>query len=112
MEASFGIHAETCDAWYADQLSTPAPKDEPLRVLNVRAGEPLTSPFNLRMGVDGFGVLSAMRSGGKRTPVLMLTTESADAKKQQGKAAGVSAWLTKPFQPARLVLAANSICRA
>lgn len=51
--------AETCDAWYADQLSTPAPKDEPLRVLNVRAGEPLTSPFNLRLGVDGYFVSAA-----------------------------------------------------
>ena len=48
--------AETCAAWYADEISSPAPPDEPLRLLNVRANEPLTSPFNLRLGVNGFGI--------------------------------------------------------
>lgn len=51
--------AETCAAWYADEVSAPAPKDEPLRILNVRAGEPLSSPFNLRLGVTGFGISAA-----------------------------------------------------
>ena len=36
-------------------------------------------------------------------PVIMLTTETETAKKQQGKEAGVSAWIVKPFQPERLV---------
>ena len=48
--------AETCAAWYADELSTPPPPDEPLRIQNVRANEPLTSPFNLRLGVIGYGI--------------------------------------------------------
>ena len=33
------------------------------------------------------------------TPMIMLTTESQDAKKAEGKAAGVRAWVVKPFQP-------------
>lgn len=37
------------------------------------------------------------------TPVIMLTTESQDAKKAEGKAAGAKAWITKPFQQDTLV---------
>jgi hypothetical protein len=52
----------SCAAWYQDELTTPRGNEEPLHFTNVRAEEALTSPFNLRMGVDGFGVCAA---GGK-----------------------------------------------
>lgn len=39
----------------------------------------------------------------KYTPVLMLTTESQDEKKKQGKEAGASGWLVKPFNPTQLL---------
>jgi len=39
----------------------------------------------------------------KGTPILMLTTESADSLKQQGKAAGATGWIVKPFQPDKLL---------
>ncbi|WP_326539849.1 DUF4399 domain-containing protein [Pseudorhodoferax sp.] len=51
--------AETCASWYQDEVATPAPPDEPLRVLNVRAYEPLTSPFTLHLGVGGMGICAA-----------------------------------------------------
>jgi two-component system chemotaxis response regulator CheY len=35
----------------------------------------------------------------KFTPVIMLTTESKDELKQEGRAAGVKAWVVKPFKP-------------
>lgn len=35
----------------------------------------------------------------KFTPVIMLTTESQEEKKQQGQAAGAKAWVVKPFKP-------------
>ena len=35
----------------------------------------------------------------KFTPMLVLTTESGDAKKTIGKEAGASGWLVKPFSP-------------
>jgi two-component system chemotaxis response regulator CheY len=37
------------------------------------------------------------------TPVIMLTTEAGDDLKQQGRAAGAKAWITKPFQPQTLI---------
>lgn len=46
----------------------------------------------------------------KFTPMIMLTTESQEAKKAEGKAAGVRAWITKPFQPSQLVDAVQRLC--
>ena len=37
------------------------------------------------------------------TPIIMLTTESQEAKKQEGQAAGAKAWVVKPFKPEQLV---------
>jgi two-component system, chemotaxis family, chemotaxis protein CheY len=46
----------------------------------------------------------------KFTPMIMLTTESQESKKAEGKAAGVRAWITKPFQPSQLVDAIARLC--
>lgn len=37
------------------------------------------------------------------TPVIMLTTESAEEKKMQGQSGGAKAWMVKPFQPPQLL---------
>ena len=39
----------------------------------------------------------------KFTPILMLTTESQEEKKQEGKAAGATGWIVKPFDPQQLL---------
>ena len=39
----------------------------------------------------------------KFTPIMMLTTESGADKKQQGKAAGATGWIVKPFNPDQLI---------
>lgn len=39
----------------------------------------------------------------RRTPILILTTESSEQMKQAGRAAGATGWLVKPFHPDRLV---------
>lgn len=41
----------------------------------------------------------------KFTPIIMLTTESADDKKREGQAAGAKAWVVKPFQPPQMLAA-------
>ena len=46
----------------------------------------------------------------KFMPILMLTTESQEEKKEQGKAAGAKAWMVKPFSPTQLVSAVSKLC--
>jgi two-component system chemotaxis response regulator CheY len=55
--------------------------------------------------MDGIGLIYKLRQrpASKHVPILMLTTESHDAKKQQGRAAGATGWIVKPFQPDQLV---------
>jgi len=43
------------------------------------------------------------------TPIIMLTTESQQAKKAEGQAAGAKAWVVKPFQPAQMLAAVSKL---
>lgn len=45
----------------------------------------------------------------KFTPIIMLTTEFGEEKKQEGKAAGVKAWVVKPFKPAQMLDAVSKL---
>jgi two-component system, chemotaxis family, chemotaxis protein CheY len=45
----------------------------------------------------------------KFAPVIMLTTEGQDAKKDQGRAAGAKAWILKPFNPPQLLDAVSKL---
>ncbi len=45
----------------------------------------------------------------KFVPVIMLTTEGQDAKKQEGRAAGAKAWMVKPFNPPQLLDAVSKL---
>lgn len=45
----------------------------------------------------------------KFTPVIMLTTESGEAMKQEGQAAGAKAWVVKPFQPPQMLAAVSKL---
>jgi two-component system chemotaxis response regulator CheY len=45
----------------------------------------------------------------KFTPVIMLTTESQETKKQEGQAAGAKAWIVKPFRPDQLLSAVSKL---
>lgn len=55
--------------------------------------------------LDGFGFLKKVRENpaNKFLPILMLTTEHEESKKEQGMQAGARAWLVKPFKPAQLL---------
>jgi len=55
--------------------------------------------------VDGLSLIRALRSrpASRYTPVLMLTTESQEAKRQEGRSAGATAWIVKPFHPDKLL---------
>ncbi len=51
--------------------------------------------------MDGISFVKAVKAmpAYRFTPVIMLTTESAEAKKAEGQAAGAKAWVVKPFRP-------------
>jgi len=55
--------------------------------------------------MDGIALIKELRAMGdyKFTPILMLTTESTGEKKQEGKAAGATGWIVKPFNPDQLL---------
>jgi two-component system chemotaxis response regulator CheY len=55
--------------------------------------------------MDGLTLIKTLRGlpQYRSTPILMLTTESSDAMKAAGKAAGATGWLVKPFDPQKLL---------
>ena len=61
--------------------------------------------------MDGISFVRELktRPAYKFTPVLMLTTESQEEKKEQGKAAGARAWMVKPFKPEALLAAVQKL---
>ncbi|MEA2073418.1 MAG: response regulator [Campylobacterota bacterium] len=63
--------------------------------------------------MNGFEFLKELRDvpATKRTPTLMLTTETKAELKQQGKALGLTGWIVKPFNPAQLKQAITRVLR-
>lgn len=55
--------------------------------------------------MDGITLITEIRkmAAFKFTPILMLTTESADDKKKAGQAAGATGWIVKPFNPEQML---------
>ena len=63
--------------------------------------------------MNGFEFLKGLRAveATKRTPTLMLTTETKPELKEQGKALGLTGWIVKPFNPAQLKQAITRVLR-
>lgn len=61
--------------------------------------------------MDGITFIKQIRSQApyRHTPVLMLTTEGATSRKEEGRAAGATGWLVKPFDPAQLISLVNRL---
>jgi two-component system chemotaxis response regulator CheY len=55
--------------------------------------------------MDGLTLIKALRGlpNYKKVPIMMLTTESSQALKQQGRDAGATGWMVKPFDPEKLL---------
>ncbi|WP_457599977.1 response regulator [Hydrogenivirga sp.] len=61
--------------------------------------------------MDGLTFLREFRATNKRTPVLMLTTETEAKKKEQAKSLGATGWIVKPFKPEDLVKVVKRVVR-
>lgn len=55
----------SCRAWYEDEVARPQPPGEWVAISNLRDGETVSSPFNVRFTVDGYGVCAAGQSAEK-----------------------------------------------
>lgn len=55
--------------------------------------------------MDGLTLIKSLRglSTYTKIPIVVLTTEAGDAMKTQGRAAGATGWMVKPFDPAKLL---------
>lgn len=64
--------------------------------------------------MDGIAMVKALRDlpGYKFVPVIMLTTESCDKLKARGKEAGVKAWMVKPMNDDKLLMAVSKLLPA
>ncbi|MGB1540133.1 MAG: response regulator [Rickettsiales bacterium] len=62
--------------------------------------------------MNGFELIRELRGNPtyRGTPILMLTTEGDDSKKTEGKSAGATGWIVKPFNPEKLVQVVNKVC--
>ena len=63
--------------------------------------------------MDGLTLVRSLRElrDYKSVPILLLTTESSDTMKAQGRAAGATGWLGKPFDPATLLEVVQKVLR-
>jgi two-component system chemotaxis response regulator CheY len=64
--------------------------------------------------MDGISFVKAVKQNPtyKFTPIIMLTTESQEAKKLEGQAAGAKAWVVKPFKPEQMLNAVEKLVLA
>ncbi len=78
--------------------------EEALHIARSRKVQLVLTDINMPR-MDGIALVQALRSlpDYKFIPILMLTTESGAQKKQEGKAAGATGWIVKPFNPDQLL---------
>jgi two-component system, chemotaxis family, chemotaxis protein CheY len=62
--------------------------------------------------MDGVTLVKRLREQPKfkSTPILILTTEGGEDKKAQGRSAGATGWIVKPFAPEKLLQVLNKVC--
>lgn len=62
--------------------------------------------------MDGIAFVKAIKQHAsyRFTPIIMLTTESDEAKKREGQLAGAKAWVLKPFKPEQMLGAVQKLC--
>ncbi len=82
-----------------------------LKQLNGHSVDLVITDVNMP-NMDGITFVKEFRSdpGNKSIPVLILTTESEDAKRQEGRSAGATGWIVKPFDPDKLISVVRKVC--
>jgi two-component system chemotaxis response regulator CheY len=78
--------------------------EEALKLAKEQAFDLVLSDVNMPR-MDGIQLIRALRaeSSYRHTPILMLTTDGSADRKREGKEAGATGWMVKPFDPAQLI---------
>ena len=82
-----------------------------LNVLGTNKVDLVIADLNMPI-MDGLTLIRKLRamSQYRTTPILMLTTEADDKKKAEGRAAGATGWIVKPFDPGKLISVVQKVC--
>lgn len=92
------------------EVISAADGEEALRLAAASAFDLVLLDVNMPLR-DGFDVIRALRAEPqyRHTPILMLTTESSPDRKREGKTAGATGWIIKPFDPAQLIATVHRV---
>ena len=93
------------------QVSEAEDGQKALQMLRTTKVELVITDLNMPK-MDGVGLIRALRADPQHraVPILMLTTEADPAKKAEGRSAGATGWLVKPFNPDKLVELVHRVC--
>ena len=75
-----------------------------LETLSAEGADVVITDINMPR-LDGFGFIEGVRRNERyrAVPILVLTTESDQDKKNRAREAGATGWIVKPFDPAKLI---------
>lgn len=81
-----------------------------LKKMELRPIDMLITDINMPE-LDGISLVKKVRANPayRFIPIIMLTTESQAEKKQEGKAAGATGWIVKPFRPDQLIAVVKKV---
>ena len=85
---------------------------EALKLITTESFDVLITDLNMP-NMDGIQMIAAIRKlpGYPFTPILMLTTESQAGKKDEGRKAGATGWIVKPFDGEKLIAAVQKLVK-
>ena len=81
-----------------------------LSKLNGKAVHMIITDLNMP-NLDGIGLVKGIRANPayRFIPIVLLTTESQESKKLEGKQAGATGWIVKPFKPEQLIAVVKKV---
>jgi len=84
--------------------------EDALKQVNGKTVDLVITDFNMPV-LGGIALVKRLRAQPpfRFTPIIVLTTESEEARKQEGRAAGATGWMVKPFDPPRLLQVINRL---
>ena len=94
------------------QVTSAADGVEAFGIAQQQSFDMIISDLNMPK-LDGIGLIKKIRKLNhlRYTPILMLTTESTEHKKLQGKKAGATGWIVKPCEPNKLTKVVKKVIR-